>query len=187
MSQMNNNIDKLLDYLTIEELQALAGETDTQSQINIYDSTINIYNTPQKRNSATPPPPTYDDNICVECGKAYDNCECPSDIEDAAGFASWYMYPIYLMPLVGGIQLVQGIWRIGTQIFKSDDNKHIALPQNIVDNVIEDDYIDTEVVEPTMSETEIQQQIALYKRATTKDEEDINEYTRQFRELRGIA
>ena len=184
--QKNDNIDKLLDYLTVEELQVLAGETDTQSQINIYDSTINIYNTPKKRNSVTPPPLDYDDNRCYDCGKAYDSCECVSEDENKS--PSWYMYPIYLMPLVGGIQLMQGIWRIGTQIFKSDDNKHIALPQNIVSEAIEDDVIDTEIVEDnSMSETEIQQQIALYKRATTKDNEDINEYTRQFRELRGIA
>ena len=172
-SNENQSIDELLDCLSMEELEVLAGGSSGNT-VNIKDSTINIYTTEQKRTTATP----YDNTPCPECGQAYCICDEIADTEDTS--PHWYSYPIWLMPLIGAYEITKGVWSLGKHLlFTNDDNETIALPQEI-----DTDIIDTEIVESdNLSDDEIQQQIALYKEATAEEElsEESQHYTNLFR------
>jgi len=162
----NHSIDELLDCLSMEELEVLAGGSSGNT-VNIQDSTINIYMNEQKKRVSHP----YDDTPCPECQQAYCICDQIEDIE--VHDLKWYNYPIWIMPLVGAYEITKGVWSLGKHLlFTNDDNETIAIPQEI-----DTDIIDTEIVE------EIQQQIALYKEATTEEEllEESQYYTNLFR------
>jgi len=174
MPYQNPNLDDLLNVLTVEELAILADEP-RGTTINISDSTINIYTTEQKKRTSHP----YDNTPCPECQQAYCVCDMLDD-EDIPN-PKWYAYPIWIMPLMGAIEIVKGVWSLGEHLlYSNDDNETIAIPQEI-DNVSE--IIDTEIVEDNLSEAEVQQQIALYKEATTEEElsEESQYYTNLFR------
>jgi len=175
MPYNNPNIDDLLDVLTPEELAILADEPNNGTTINIQDSTINIYTTEHKERKSYP----YDNTPCPECGEAYCVCDQFEDTEVHA--PKWYAYPIWIMPLMGAIEIVKGVWSLGEHLlYTNTDNETIAIPQEI-DNVSE--IIDTEIIEDNLSEAEIQQQIALYKEATEEQElsEESQYYTNLFR------
>jgi len=172
MPYSNQNLDNLLDVLTPEELAILAGSSSGNT-INIKDSTINIYTTEQKERKSYP----YDNTPCPECQQAY--CVCDTFKDTEVHDPKWYSYPIWIMPLVGAIEIVKGVWSLGEHLlYSNDDNETIAIPQEI-----DTDIIDTEIVEDNLSEAEIQQQIALYKEATAEEElsQDSQYYTNLFR------
>jgi len=172
MPYQNPNIDDLLDVLTPEELAILADEP-RGTTINISDSTINIYTNTQKERKSHP----YDNTPCPNCGQAY--CMCDQFEDTEVHDLKWYNYPIWIMPLVGAYEITKGVWSLGKHLlFTNDDNETIAIPQEI-----DTDIIDTEIVEDNLSEAEIQQQIALYKEATTEEEllEESQYYTNLFR------
>ena len=175
MPYSNQNLDDLLNVLTVEELAILADEpTNNGTTINIQDSTINIYTNEQKKRVSHP----YDDTPCPECQQSY--CICDMLDEEDTSSLKWYAYPIWIMPLMGAIEIVKGVWSLGEHLlYSNDDNETIAIPQEI-DNVSE--IIDTEIVEDNLSETEVQHQLELYKQATEEQElsEESQYYTRLF-------
>jgi len=175
MPYSNQNLDDLLNVLTVEELAILADEP-THSTINISDSTINIYTTEHKERKSHP----YDNTPCPECQQAYCVCDQFEDTEVHA--PKWYSYPIWIMPFIGAYEITKGVWSLGKHLlFTNDDNETIAIPQEISSDA--DEIIDTEIIEDNLSETEIQQQIALYKEATTEQElsEESQYYTNLFK------
>ena len=135
----DNNIDALLDCLSIEELQTLANGDG--STINIQDSTINIYNTPKRYNTSTPPEPPY----CYDCEQLETSCRCEVEYEETSN--EWYTYPIWMLPFIGAVEITKGVWTFGKELlFADDNNKTIALPKKI-DTAILDDVIDTEIIQ----------------------------------------
>jgi len=174
MPYSNQNLDDLLNVLTVEELAILADEP-THSTINISDSTINIYTTEHKERKSHP----YDNSPCPECQQSY--CVCDMLDDEETNNLHWYNYPLWIMPFVGAYEITKGVWSLGKHLlYTNADNETIAIPQEISSNV--DEIIDAEIVEDNLSEAEVQQQIALYKEATEEQElsEESQYYTRLF-------
>ena len=175
---MDSNIDELINSLSIEELQLLAGD-NAGNQVNINNSTINIYNTPKRYSTSTPPPTTnteeeicyhsYDATApfcttycghCKESGATYENDEF-----SLLGLSLPLMLvtaPFYLT--YKGISSLFGA-------FGSSEEYHQE-PQPQLEEPTED-IIDTEIVS-TVPHVPVEQQIAtLFNK--NESEEDLIE------------
>ncbi|MCK4441269.1 MAG: hypothetical protein KAU90_04635, partial [Sulfurovaceae bacterium] len=123
----------------------------------------------------------YDNSPCPECGEAY--CVCDQFEDTEVHSPKWYSYPIWIMPLMGAIEITKGVWSLGKHLlYTNSDNETIALPEEVSSDI--DEVIDTEIVEEdnSLSDDEIQQQIALYKQATEEPlSEESQHYTNLFR------
>lgn len=190
---MNSTIDNLIDSMSIEELLIIAGENQQTSTINISDSTINIYGMRGEHcTPSQPEPPIEEEYICANTlYSTGEFCEeyCPDCEERGATYKraslSLLDFPLLAIPIVAPFYLVGKLFSTLVGIKKpiSSFNQPSISP-NISTNV-EEEIIDTEIIEDKMSDEEIQEQLEYIRVA--QENRDINEYTRLFRAERGIA
>ncbi len=178
---MNNNIDELINTLSIEELQILAGD-EAGSQININNSTINIYNTPKRYSTSTPPDYTPIDEDAYYCPHELDRtapfCETYCEFCESQGATNFKEEPFSLLglpiPLAIAVAPFYLTFKGISSIFGAfgSSEEHYQEPQLQLEEPIED-IIDTEIVS-TVPHVPIEQQIAtLFNR--NESEEDLIE------------